>query len=276
MSPRSLPPNGLSKVANSRNVVDGAVESVARRMMSSSAPQNTTAQGLRWLVLSLSVALVANLALLGALLYERGQGLDVGLTTIVFLSWEVLLAAGAVLAFLAFRGLREGLLDVEPAQATARKESAVAFVGAAASGSAYLATGLILGFVYVPTEAYIAASGGSAPWVAWLGVGIRATHALAPLLMAVLLGVFLIASVWHLSMRAGRVLASAAFAVGLLAAFLAFFSPFVSLPPLLPADPLLVGIAASGSLALWLTVGLMARMRLRGTSAASDRDAAPT
>ncbi len=228
-----------------------------------------TERGFRWVFVSLILASVANTVLFVTLFVAETGGVGgFGSLTLVGQIWEILLFASVAPGSLGFRALRAGGHEFGPAHARIGRRGVWSFfVGAAAAGL-FLATGLVLGLVYVPEGAYTAGSAPTAVWSVLVGDSIRGIHGAAPAVIALFVGLFLLSFVWSFSSRLLRVLAGAAFILGVSA-------PVVGLVSLeFPSFPLTLGVFLGvtalpvASLALWAAVYLIVLQRLRGSVAA--------
>ncbi len=228
-----------------------------------------TERGYRWVLVSLILASVANAVLFVTLFVAETGGVGgFGNLLLAGQMWEILLFTSVVPGYIGFRTLRAGGHEFGPAHARiARRGVWAFFVGAAAAGL-FLATGLILGLAYVPEGAYTAGSAPAAVWPVLVGDSIRGIHGAAPAVMALFVGLFLLSFVWSLSSRLLRVLAGAAFILGVSA-------PVVGLVSLeFPSFPLTLGVFLAvsalpmASLVLWAAVYLIVLRRLRESAAA--------
>jgi hypothetical protein len=209
-----------------------------------------TERGLRWVVVSLAVALGANLVALGYFLaVTAGHALDVGTWTLVWALWETLLFASVLPGFLGFWRMRQGKREYDSKHETNMRWASVAFVLGAVSALVFFGTGLVLGFVYVPATTA-------------LGWTFRAARQIAPNLVVVFVGLFLLWTIWRLGTASSRWVAAGAFLSGFLALVLSVLTVMYPLPTgawemALVAVPVL-------SVGLWLVAYLLVAAHLRG------------
>lgn len=242
--------------------------------------RSSTARGLRWLVLSLAIALAADGAVLAAALAFWSGPLVYAIVSLPLSTAYVVLGfACAAPAFVGFRSLRRGRAELGPAHRMGLRRGAAGFIVGGAAAALLTLTGIFLGLFYIPAGAYVAGATYSSPLELAFGETLRAVHVVTPSIMAVFLGFFLIESVWDLATRPTRILSLAALASGVLV-------PILTVPPIVagwaaflgPAFALL-GLISAASLAMWITVLLLVDRRLgRGapsallvTAAASPR-----
>jgi hypothetical protein len=210
-----------------------------------------TERGLRWVVVSLAVALGANLVALGYFLaVTAGHALDIRSWTLVWALWETLLFASVLPGFLGFWRMRQGEREYDSAHEANMRWASVAFVLGAVSALVYFGAGMVLGFVYVPASTAF-------------GWTIRTAHQVAPNLLVVLVGLFLLWGIWRLGTTLSRRLAAGAFLFGILALVLSILTQVFPLSTgvwdIAPALPAL-------SVGLWLVAYLLVTGHLRGVS----------
>ena len=222
------------------------MESVSRAPEGDASLRTLTQSGLRWLVLSLCLALTANLFALGFYLVGNFTALSLPLNY----AWEFFLLASVVPGFMGFWRIRQGRLEYGTGHETDVRRGTVALVVGAVSATGFVITGFMLGFVYVPA---------SAP----LGWSIRAVHGFAPTLIETFIGLFLLLTIWRLGTGSSRRVAVGAFLLGVLApvVLLGYLVPFLAAVPTL-------------SSILWLAAYLLVVMRLRGVAPSLGASAA--
>ncbi len=210
-----------------------------------------TERGLHWLVVSLALAFVANAVLLANLLrlYVAGGG-DFGLSQTLDLVWDVLLFACVVPGFVGFWRVLQGKSEFGVDHASDVRRGTLAFLVGSAGAVAFLATGLVLGSVYVPMSTV----GGAA---------IRAVHEIGPLLITTFVGLFLLWTLWRLGGGVVRSISMVSLTLGLVPLGMALVALGVSIPLTLF---LAVACLPSVSLAGWLAACVLVAMRLRGVS----------
>lgn len=210
-----------------------------------------TERGLRWVVLSLAVALGANLVALGLFVtVTGGQGLDFGTRTLVLQLWETLLFASVVPGFLGFWRTRQGKHEYDSKHEANVRWASACFVLGAVSALVLFGTGMILGFVYV--------SATTAP-----GWTLRAAHQVAPYLLVVFVGMFLLWNIWRLGTIPSQWAATGAFLSGVLALVLGIFTLAYPLPSFAWDIALALPVLSIG---LWLVAYLLVTTHLRGVS----------
>ncbi len=225
-----------------------------------------TERGVRWLLVAMVLALAANALLLALGLVVTFADMSyVSLDPILPLSWEALLFLAVVPAYFGFRALRASGGEFRDARAASGRRGTLAFILGATSAALWTATGLILGFVYVPSGAY-ANPPGAMPVA--LGEAIRGLHALAPAAIALFIGVFLLGESWSLASRGLRVLAGMAFVSGVAPPVVWPASFYLSFPAMTTEGALALEVLPVVSLALWIVVYFLVLQRLRGSAPA--------
>lgn len=227
--------------------------------------RSLTERGLEWLLVSLSLALLANVFLLGSWLYmASGNPSPYADAPIFAAAWTFLLVACIVPGYLAFRRLREGREEYGSDRRAGARRGTAAFLIAALSSVLYVVAGLVLGLVYVPGGAYTTSTSAPAVWSFLAGGAIRTLHYVAPWCIAVFAGLFLVEFLWRLSSWLPRILSLAALVTGVSAPTVVLLS--LAVPSLGVTAALELGLEVTGilSLALWATVCLLVRARLRG------------
>ncbi len=210
-----------------------------------------TEGAIRWLVVALGLGLAANAVLLANLLrlYVLGD-LGIELTLTLDAVWEVLLFASVVPGFIGFWRVRQGTLEFGPDHASDVRRGASSFLVGAAAAVAFLATGLVLGFVYVP----MSTPGGAA---------IRAVHEFAPLFITAFVGLFLLWTLWRLGGSVVRTVSLASLIVGLIPVMTGLVGRSV---PMSEGLFVAVGFLPVLSMAGWLAACLLVAGRLKGTA----------
>ena len=227
-----------------------------------------TERGLRWLALSLALALAAGIvSFANAVRTEALSATDEAVTLALLETWEFLLFASVVPGFVGFWRVRQGAGEYGPAHARDVKRGTYAFVIGAAGALTLFVTGLVLGAVFVPT---------STPF----GWALRTAHHLAPAILAAFLGVFILYTVWRLGARTVRWLGLGALVLALFVAGLEPVVLYTNLPLTLGLPwTVWLGLQAVPSLlslGLWLAACLLAGRRLRDTTPSPARGATAT
>jgi hypothetical protein len=137
-----------------------------------------------------------------------------------------------------------------PPDSSAAVRAPDAIVVAAVSAHVYYGTGMVLAFVYVPVA--------TAP-----GWTIRAAHQVAPNLLVVSVGLFLVWTIWWLGTTLSRGIAAGAFVSGILALVLNILTVVFPLPAGVWDIALVLPVLSVG---LWLVAYLLVTARLRGVS----------
>jgi len=207
-----------------------------------------TERGLRWIVVSLALALGANAVFFGfSVIVIGGPGLDLGTWALVLGIWEALLFASVVPGFLGFWRMWQGKREYDSKRDHDMRWASAAFVLGAVSALMFVGTGVVLGLFYVPVTS---ASG----WT------LRAAHQSAPILLVVLVGLFLLWTIWRLGTTLSRWVAAGAFLSGVLGLVLGIltlaYSPPMSVGDIALALPVL-------SVGLWLVAYLLVTAHLR-------------
>lgn len=222
-----------------------------------------TQRGLRWVAVSLGLALAASLVALASILAIRfGPTTFAAVFPIVSFLWEALVFGCAVPAILGFSRLRLGRDEFGPSRRAYFRRGTVAF-GIGGTACTLLAlTGLVLGWFYVPAGAYVSGAVYSTPWEVFAGETIRAVHILMPPVIAVFLGLFLLETVWPLARRSLRLVALISLVSGVSV-------PLVSVPPVagavydaLGSASIVLSLPPMASLAIWIAVVLLVERRL--------------
>lgn len=235
--------------------------------------RTVTELGLRLVLVALILALVADMVQLASVLVQRYAGVGPSGATPLALLWFALLLSCTIPAYLGFRAFRAGRDEFGAAHAASGRRGTIFFLLGAASAVLYTATGLILGFVYVPDGAYTGNPPSAIPVA--VGVVIRGVHAVAPAVIAVFVGLFLIGHIWKLASPQSRVLAAIALLAGVAAPVMWLTSFYLAVPGLTPEGGLTLEALPVVSLALWITAYVLVLRRVRGSAPTVDSTAAP-
>ncbi len=210
-----------------------------------------TERGLRWIVVSLALALGANAVFFGfSVVVIGGPGLDLGTWTLVLGLWEALLFASVVPGFLGFWRMWQGKREYNSKRDHDMKWASAAFVLGAVSALMFFGTGVVLGLFYVQAT--------SAP-----GWTLRAAHQSAPVLLVILVGLFLLWTIWRLGTTLSRWVAAGAFLSGVLVLVLGTLTVAYSLPMSVWDIALALPVLSVG---LWLVAYLLVTAHLRDGS----------
>lgn len=217
-----------------------------------------TERGLRWLALSLALALAAGVVSLADVLGVMTSSMpDRGVELTAIGTWEFLLFASVLPGFAGFWRVRQGQQEYGPGHASDVKRGTYAFAVGAAGAAALFVTGLVLGAVYIPNSTAF-------------GLALRTVHHIAPAFFVPFLGLFLLFTLWRLSARTVRWLGLGALALSLFVTGLGVVLLYAGLS-LYPDLPLWawLGLQAVPSLlstGLWFTACLLAGTRLHGAA----------
>lgn len=225
-----------------------------------------TQRGFQWVLVALTLALAADVILLASILLQAYGDLSPSASAVPSLLWGALLFACAIPAYLGFQRLREGRGESGAERAPSGRRGTVFFLLGALSAVLYTVTGLILGYVYVPNGAYT--GGPPSPIPVLLGEAIRGVHGLAPAVLAVFVGLFLLSPVWERAPTTQKVLASVALVAGFLGPVTWFTSFYLGIPMLTAAVALALVVVPVVSLSLWIGVYVLALRRLRRSAPA--------
>ncbi len=240
-----------------------SVELVRRRPEGRGSTWTFTKRGLRWLLLSLSLALTTGVLDLAFLL---GLWAVPGVRQIIWPVDNAFLAVGVSAAVVGLWRIRLGRQEYGHAHATNVKRGTVAFLLATVSALVVFSTGIILGYGFLPSGGYV--EGATYPLVVTLHWVVQLLHNLGFVLTAAFVALFLLAVLWQLATNVSRGMAVAAFVLGVanpsinFASFLetavagslpvAFFYASWALPAV--------------STALWLAAFLLVARRLSGAA----------
>ncbi len=223
-----------------------------------------TQRGIRWLVLSLGLALAADVAVFASILaFWSSPSLYAEVSLPLSTAYVVLLFVCAVPGFLGFRVLRRVREEFGPVPRASLRRGTAAFILGGVAAVLFTLTGIFLGLFYIPVGTYVTGTTYSSSLELALGETLRTVHVVAPPVIAVFLGLFLIESIWRLATRSIRVLAVAALVSGVLV-------PILTVPPIgarvyavLGLGFALLGLVSAASLVLWIVVLLFVDRRLR-------------
>jgi len=206
----------------------------------------STSKGLRWVLAGLCVAFASSvvaIALESALLAIT----DMGIRLLVADLFVLVPLVAVALTCTGLVGLKRGREELGPAHARDVRWAFLTSVPTAASAGLYFASGLVLGYLPIPTSpmGFL----GLTPLAAVVGV-----HHVAAFLLAVCAGLFLFWTIRSLGTSDTTVLAGAAIALGILSAFEAGFLVDVGLAPL---------FLTAASLGLWVLAYAASLFHLR-------------